>query len=100
MSDIQPPPNMHPSFINVIKRKESVARSLVGVKHKIGVYSAKGGVGKTTTAINIAYTLQKKGYRVGLLDADIDCPNLTIFLGIDEIIHLEDFPIIPILKNR
>lgn len=61
-----------------------VKESLSRIKHKIGVYSAKGGVGKTTIAINLAYALAKKGLKVGLLDADIDCPNVTMFLGINE----------------
>ncbi|MDE1810600.1 MAG: P-loop NTPase [Candidatus Micrarchaeota archaeon] len=75
---------MHPSFINVIRQKERVRENLSKIRHKIGVYSAKGGVGKTTTAVNIAFALMKKGFKVGLLDADIDCPNLTMFLGITE----------------
>ncbi len=78
------PKGAHPSFLNVLKAKERVKQNMANVKHKIGVYSAKGGVGKTTLSINIAYALSKMGYKVGLLDADIDCPNVTMFLGIDE----------------
>ena len=75
---------MHPSFINVIRQKERVRQNLSGIRHKIGVYSAKGGVGKTTVAVNLAFALMKKGFRVGLLDADIDCPNVAMFLGIED----------------
>ena len=77
------PATMHPSFVGVIRQKERLKEKLAGIKHKIGIYSAKGGVGKTTVAVNIAYALSNKGFRVGLLDADIDTPNVSLFLGID-----------------
>jgi len=80
----QPVPGMHPSFLRVIQQRQRVKAKLSNIKHKIGVYSAKGGVGKTTVAINLAYMLKDKGFKVGLLDADIDCPNVTMFLGMDE----------------
>ncbi len=73
------------SFIaSVLSKKNMVKANLEKVKHKIGVYSAKGGVGKTTVAINLAYALKELGYKVGLLDADVDCPNVTIFIGINQ----------------
>ncbi len=78
------PKGAHPSFARVIQQKQRVKENLSRIKHKIGVYSAKGGVGKTTVAINLAYTLSSRGLKVGLLDADIDCPNVTMFLGMDE----------------
>ncbi|MDE1856535.1 MAG: P-loop NTPase [Candidatus Micrarchaeota archaeon] len=90
--------HMHPSFMGVLKQKERVRAKLSGIKHKIGVYSAKGGVGKTTIAVNIAYTLSRMGYKVGLLDADIDCPNVTMFLGIDRMIGIT-VPIRPLEHN-
>ncbi len=77
-------PGMHPSFLRVLQQKQRVKQKLSNIRQKIGVYSAKGGVGKTTIAINLAYALSKKGFKVGLLDADIDCPNVTMFLGIEE----------------
>lgn len=52
------------------------------VKHKIAVVSGKGGVGKTTVAVNLAYALAKKRYMVGLLDADITGPNVPKMLGV------------------
>ena len=89
-------PGMHPSFLRVIQQKQRVKQKLSTIKHKIGVYSAKGGVGKTTVAINIAYGLAQKGFKVGLLDADIDCPNVTMFLGMDEVRMEPVLPLMPV----
>jgi ATP-binding protein involved in chromosome partitioning len=94
----QAQPVMHPSFMRVMQQRQRVKQKLSGIKHKIGVYSAKGGVGKTTIAINIAYSLMQMGFKVGLLDADIDCPNITMFLGIEERMD-PILPLKPIMKN-
>lgn len=90
---------MHPSFMGVIKERERIKQKLANIKHKIGIYSAKGGVGKTTISVNMAYALSKKGFKVGLLDADIDCPNLSLFLGINERMSTESFPLKPLEKD-
>jgi ATP-binding protein involved in chromosome partitioning len=52
-----------------------------GVKNLIAVASGKGGVGKTTLAVNLALALVKLGHKVGLLDADVYGPNVPIMLG-------------------
>ena len=54
---------------------------LPGVAHIVAVGSGKGGVGKTTVAVNLAVSLGKLGYRVGLIDADIYGPNVPTMLG-------------------
>jgi ATP-binding protein involved in chromosome partitioning len=55
---------------------------LPGVGAIIAVGSGKGGVGKTTLAVNLAIVLSKLGYKVGLLDADVYGPNVPLMLGI------------------
>ncbi len=90
---------MHPSFMRVIQQKQRVKQKLSNIKHKIGVYSAKGGVGKTTIAINLAFALKEKGFKVGLLDADIDCPNVTMFLGMENEKMEPRLPLVPVEKN-
>jgi ATP-binding protein involved in chromosome partitioning len=57
---------------------------LPGVKHLVAVASGKGGVGKTTVAVNIAIALQKMGNVVGLMDADVYGPNVPVMLGASE----------------
>ncbi len=55
---------------------------LPGVKYKIAVASGKGGVGKSTVAVNLAVALAKQGHKVGLLDADIYGPSIPLMLGV------------------
>lgn len=53
-----------------------------GIKKVLAFHSGKGGVGKTFISVNVALALAQKGYKTGLLDADIDCPNVTNMLKI------------------
>jgi ATP-binding protein involved in chromosome partitioning len=55
-----------------------------GVRNLVAVASGKGGVGKTTIAVNLALALRQLGAAVGLLDADVYGPNVPIMLGTDE----------------
>lgn len=57
---------------------------LQGVKNTIAVASGKGGVGKSTVAVNLAVSLAKEGASVGLIDADIYGPSIPLMLGINE----------------
>lgn len=55
------------------------------IRNAVAVASGKGGVGKSTVAVNIAVVLARSGARVGLLDADIYGPNLPTMMGVDEL---------------
>jgi ATP-binding protein involved in chromosome partitioning len=65
-------------------QKRAINKTLGRIKTKIGVYSGKGGVGKTTVAVNLATYLAQQGYSIGLLDTDIDCPNATKVMGVTD----------------
>ena len=54
------------------------------IKHKIIIASGKGGVGKSTVSVNLAWALKAKGFSVGLLDADITGPSIPKLLGIED----------------
>ena len=54
-----------------------------GVRHKVAVASGKGGVGKSTVAVNLAVSLARLGWRTGLLDADIYGPSIPMMMGAD-----------------
>ena len=57
---------------------------IAGVKNLVAVASGKGGVGKTTVAVNLAIALKNMGHSVGLLDADVYGPNVPVMLGTNE----------------
>jgi ATP-binding protein involved in chromosome partitioning len=69
---------------------------LPGVKHTIAVASGKGGVGKSTVAVNLAVSLALDGAKVGLLDADIYGPSIPLMMGIDRRPQLVQQKLIPL----
>jgi ATP-binding protein involved in chromosome partitioning len=69
---------------------------LPGVKHVVAVASGKGGVGKSTTAVNLAVALAQAGHRVGLLDADVYGPSLPRMLGVSSKPDLVDGRMAPL----
>lgn len=70
------------------RQREQAERAIEQAMDRMGsrivVFSGKGGVGKTTVAVNLAYALAQRGIRVGLLDADVTGPNVPQMTGIDE----------------
>jgi Mrp family chromosome partitioning ATPase len=64
--------------------QEKIRESLDKIKHKFIVMSGKGGVGKTSTSVNLAFALAGKGYKVGLMDVDIHGPDIPRMLGLHD----------------
>jgi ATP-binding protein involved in chromosome partitioning len=73
-------------------------QSVPGVKNVIAVGAGKGGVGKTTVAVNLAIALSKCGSKVGLMDADIYGPNVPIMLGMKSQLTNDGQKILPAEK--
>lgn len=67
-------------------------------KYTIAVASGKGGVGKTTVAVNLAVSLAQTGAKVGLLDADIYGPNVPIMMGVDGKLGMRNNKIAPLRR--
>jgi ATP-binding protein involved in chromosome partitioning len=67
------------------EQQKRISATLSDIKHKIAVVSGKGGVGKSTVTAGIAFNLAKKGYKVGVLDADISGPNIPHLFNVENI---------------
>jgi len=65
------------------QRRQTLESRLCSIKHKILVMSGKGGVGKSTTAVNLALALSLEGNKVGLLDVDLHGPSLPKMIGLE-----------------
>lgn len=80
---VPPTPVVRPPSRNVADPWAEQVR-LASVRHVIAIGAGKGGVGKSTVAVNLALSLARDGLRTGLLDADIYGPSLPILLGIED----------------
>src|SRR5581483_8110470 len=74
---------------------DGARQPLPGVKNVIAVGAGKGGVGKTTVAVNLAVALAKCGGRVGIIDGDIYGPNVPIMLGLKTQLTTDGKKILP-----
>ena len=84
-------PHTHPP--QTLEKKPPIS----GVKNLVAVASGKGGVGKTTVAVNLALALKSMGHAVGIMDADVYGPNVPVMLGTNEQPRaLNDKTIIPV----
>ena len=81
-----------------LKPKKFVKNPIKGAKFTIAISSAKGGVGKSTFATNIALALSKLGLKIGILDADIYGPSLPKLFSINEKPKSQNGKLIPINK--
>ncbi|MGE3172291.1 MAG: Mrp/NBP35 family ATP-binding protein [Planctomycetota bacterium] len=73
--------------------------TIPGVKNVIAVSSGKGGVGKSTVAVNLACALQQTGARTGILDADVYGPNVPLMLGLRGQPEVRDKKILPFVQH-
>ena len=73
--------------------------AIEGVAHVVAVASGKGGVGKSTVAVNLAVALAQEGARVGLIDADVYGPNVPVMMGVREQPFQKDGKILPLVAH-
>ncbi len=78
------------------ERKESI---IPGVKNTIAVASGKGGVGKSTVAVNLAVSLAMEGAKVGLVDADVYGPSAPLMFGITEKPRMKNEKLLPLERH-
>ena len=84
-----------------LKPKQFIKNPINGTKFTLLISSAKGGVGKSTVAVNLAFALQNLGLKIGILDADVYGPSLPKLIGLNEKPKSEDGKaLIPLEKYK
>ncbi len=91
-------PELSAAMKSKVRPKVFKKNPIIGTKFTIAISSAKGGVGKSTFATNLALALRTSGCKVGLLDADIYGPSIPKMFGIDEKPKSDGRKLEPILK--
>ena len=91
-------PELSAAMKSKLEPKKFTKNPILGTKFTIAISSAKGGVGKSTFATNLALALKKQGCKVGLLDADIHGPSLPKLFDIGDKPESDGQKLIPILK--
>lgn len=82
---------------DLMEQEKRLKEKMSKIKHTLIVMSGKGGVGKTTVAVNLAYALSLTGKSVGILDIDLHGPNIAKMLGIEkQAICIHEFGIEPV----
>ena len=81
---IKTPPSFNVPGLGVDPLTQRIKEKEKQWKYKVAVLSGKGGVGKSTVAVNLAVALAKQGYFVGVLDADVHGPNVAKMLGVEK----------------
>lgn len=78
--------------------EKRITETISNIKNRIAVFSGKGGVGKTTISVNLAFAMQLEGYTTGILDADITGPIVAKMFGIEDRLAARDNVIVPFRK--
>ncbi|MFT4250799.1 MAG: P-loop NTPase [Candidatus Woesearchaeota archaeon] len=79
------------------QEKKRLYEAIKHIPHRIGVHAGKGGVGKTFLTTQLALLYAQQGLRVGILDADVDCPNIPSAYNLEEDMLIdEDNKLIPV----
>ena len=81
------------------QESKKISDNISHIKHRIVVFSGKGGVGKTMVSVNLSYGFHIHGYKIGILDADITGPNVPKMTGIQGEVHTLENKIIPQESN-
>ncbi len=84
----------------LLEQNKVIEKKMEKIKYKIAVASGKGGVGKSLVTALLASSLAKKGYKVGILDADITGPSVPRMYGVDGILGKSDEGILPPLSKE